>query len=302
MSEPIPVVVFAFNRPRKLKRILEALRPQHIDRLVVFIDGPRHSGDLLQVRACQSLARGVDWTQLETYFWEDNRGLKGLIDNISLVMEAFSWAIFVEDDCLPMPGYYSFMCRALERYRECSRVFSIGGYQPLAKGVLKNYPYSLISSPRFNCWGWASWSDRWQSILTDVNVFAKLFDYLQHIPEIAGTDLPFTARAMAAGKTPESWDIKVAVACLNQHLVNLQATSGLVRNIGLDRSGVHGSFRGTIRDWIVHNRNVVHHMPPKLLWLEDFQYNEMYITRLREFQIETSRISMRSLLARLGIS
>jgi glycosyltransferase involved in cell wall biosynthesis len=295
MKEILPVVVFAFNRPHKLKRILEALRPQPIDRMVIFVDGPRHASDLPQVEASRSLARGVDWAPTELHLWEDNRGLNGFIDNISLVMEAYRWAIFVEDDCLPMLGYCQFMRQALERYNDCPEVFSIGGYQPLAKRALKDYPYSLISSARFHCWGWASWRDRWQKLVSDVRTYAELFDGLQHVPEIAGPDLPFVARAMATGATPESWDTKVAIACLNQRLVHLEATRGLVRNIGLDYSGMHGSRVGVVRDLLFQNRNLVREMPDDLPWPERVELNCEYADALREWIYRGRRFSLQNI-------
>ncbi len=116
MEDILPVVVFAFNRPRKLRRVLQALRTQSIEQLVIFVDGARHAADLPLVQASRSLARGVDWAPVEMHLWEENRGLNGFIDNISLVMETYRWAIFVEDDCLPTPGFCRFMRQALERY------------------------------------------------------------------------------------------------------------------------------------------------------------------------------------------
>jgi hypothetical protein len=280
MKELLPVVIFAFNRPQKLRRVLEALRTQSIEQMVIFIDGPRQPGDLPLVE------------------WEENRGLNGFIDNISLVMESYRWAIFVEDDCLPMPGYCQFMRQALERYFNFPEVFSIGGYQPLAKRVFTEYPYSLISSARFNCWGWATWRDRWQKLEPQVRSYSELFNGLRDVPEIAGTDLPWVARAMANGSMPESWDIKVAIACLNQQLVHLEATRGLVRNIGLDRSGVHGSFRGILRDWIVHNWNVEKEMSPDLAWLDQVELNKEYLQRLQLFVSESRNISLRLMIRR----
>jgi len=132
----------------------------------------------------------------------------------------------------------------------------------------------------------------------EVRSYAELFDGLQHVPEIAGTDLPWVARAMANGDMPESWDIKVAIACLNQRLVHLEATRGLVRNIGLDRSGIHGSFRGIFRDWIVHNWNVEKEMPSDLVWLNHVESNKEYIQRLQTFVSESRNISIRMMIRR----
>jgi len=198
-----------------------------------------------------------------------------------------------------MPGYCQFMRQALERYLDLVEVFSIGAYQPLTKRAFQENPHSLISSARFNCWGWATWRDRWQKLVPEVRVYAELFDELRNVPEIAGPDLPRVARAMASGAMPESWDTKVAIACLNQGLVHLEATRGLVRNIGLDRSGVHGSFRGIFRDWIVHNWNVGKEMPPDLVWLNNVEVNQEYMHRLQMFVSESRKISFRLLITRI---
>ena len=89
--------------------------------------------------------------------------------------------------------------------------------------------------------------NRWQALLPDVKRYADLFDGLRCVPDIAGADLPEMARAMALGRIAESWDVKVAISCLNRRQVHLLATHGLVRNIGLDRSGVHGSLHAFLR-------------------------------------------------------
>jgi hypothetical protein len=140
MSELLPVVVFAFNRPQKLRRIFDALRQQNIDRLVVFIDGPRSLNDQTAVKACQQIANAVDWVEKELHFSEVNFGSRNLHLHIGKVFEHYPAAVFVEDDCLPMSDFYTFMRRALERYHSETRVFSIGGYQPIAPGFFKDYP------------------------------------------------------------------------------------------------------------------------------------------------------------------
>lgn len=295
MNNLLPVVVFAFNRPHKLSRVLEALRPQSIDRLIVFIDGERDIADRPLVESCRLLAQAVDWAPLELHFLEHNHGLSGFVENISLVMSLNPWAVFVEDDCLPMPGFYKFMRRALSYYIDHPVVFSICGYQPLPVSIFKDNPNSVISCARFYCWGWATWRERWQALLPDIQSYSELFDGLCQVPDIAGSDLTVVANKMASGQMPVSWDIMVAIACLKQQRVSLLATRGLIRNIGLDRSGVHGSIRGFLRNWIVHNRNVVEQMPPDLNWLADIQYNVEDLTQLREYLTQNSNLSIRSL-------
>ncbi len=294
----LPAVVFGFNRPDKLRRILEALRPQHPDRLVIFIDGPRTDQDRPRVEACRSLARQVNWAPTDLHLWEGNRGLTGLTDNLTLAFETYPWAVIVEDDCLPMPGFYAFMRRGLERYQHERQVFSLGGYQRLPPSFFADSKEALVSSARFNCWGWATWSDRWQKLLPDIRGYASLFDGLQDAPHIAGADLPEMARRMAAGELPESWDVNVSIATLYRRQVHLVCTRGLVRNIGLDRSGFHGGFAAAVRDRFMQNRNVVAEMPPDLTLPEQVAIDPAYAAALSTFAALTQVYTPRRLAQR----
>ncbi len=300
MAEPIPVVVFGFKRPDKLARILSALRGQTeaAPRLLIFIDGPRRADDLPGVEACRALARGVDFAPTELHLWEENHGLPGLLDNLTLALEAYPWVVVVEDDCLPMPGFYAFMRQALERYRDHPEVFSIGAYQPLPPAYFKDCPSPVVSTARFMCWGWATWRDRWQALLPDARRYRELFDGLRTLPDFTGLDLPLTARRMASGQMGESWDVNVAVAALHQRKVHLLATHGLVRNIGMDLSGIHTGLGGALRDALLQNRNLADHMPGGLTWPESTGLDCDYAVWLREFVAQTRRYAPRRLWQR----
>ena len=275
----VPCVVFAFNRPEKLQGILEALRPQNIDRLIVFVDGPRDDRDAEPVEHCRAIARSVDWADKELVLREQNRGLGRLADNMSAVLESYKSAVFVEDDCLPMPGFYSFMCQSLSHYEPEKRVFSIGGYQPIADGYFRGYPYSLVSSARFLCWGWATWQDRWKAIAPLLPRYLELFGNWKNVPSATGRDLPMMVRACQEGRE-KSWDINVSVCMLWLGQVQLLPTRGLVRNIGFE-SGSH--FANTESGLNMHNRNICEHRLDNMVWLPDVAMNRGYAEELSRF-------------------
>ena len=283
----LPCIIFAHTRAEKMKRVLDAIRLQGVDRLIVFVDGPRNNQELPRVEACRQLARQVDWAPVELHLWEQNRGLPGLADNISLVLEQYPWAVFVEDDCLPVPGFYAFMAQALAQYQQDERVFSIGGYQPLSSGYFHSREdqklASLVSCARFTCWGWATWRDRWQQVQPLLGNYQHLFNDLEQTPEIAGADLPVVAREMAAGRARESWDVKVALACLALKKVHWLPVNGLVRNIGQDRSGIHGGLVSALRDMRLHNLNVALQAPENPDWPQDSSLDCDYAVALKEF-------------------
>ncbi len=288
-----PVVLFAFNRPDKLERVLAALKTQDIEHLIVFVDGPRDDANVELVEQCRAIARDVDWVDKELHFGEQNRGLPGLSDNVSTVLKVYKAAVFVEDDCLPMPGFYPFMRRALSHYEPEKKVFSIGGYQPIPHKYFKNYPYSLVSSARFLCWGWATWQDRWEVITPYLSRYWELFEGLTNVPDIAGHDLAMAGKD--AQGISQSWDIKVAISMLWLEQVQLLPTRGLVLNIGAD-SGVHGGS-GYVNQRM-HDRNVYRRSLENIVWLENVELNSDYADKLKQFVSDVSQHSIHHTLFR----
>ena len=277
----VPCVVFAYKRPNKMERILAALQTQDIDRLIVFVDGPREDVDIGLVEKSRSIAEDVDWVETELYFGEQNRGLPGINDNVGTVFNAYKSAVFVEEDCMPMPSFYSFMKRALRHYESQERVFSIGGYQPIPQRFFRGYPHSLVSSARFLCWGWATWRDRWELIKPVLSRYSDLFDGLTKTPSIAGHDLASVGKHPT--DMPQSWDIKVAISSLWLEKTHLLSTRGLIRNIGLV-DGVHpASGHKARRRKRRQNRNVFDGPLESICWLDNVDLNEAYAERMQQF-------------------
>lgn len=299
----IPCVVFAFNRPDKLMRVLSALRNQGSERLFLFVDGPRNAADENLVEECRSIARSVDWAEKELFLWEENRGLGGLVGNIDVVFEAHESAMFLEDDCLPSPGFSRFMRQALTRYAPDSRVFSIGAYQPIHPRYFRKWPYCVVSSARFLCWGWGTWRDRWQTIRPFLDRHRGLCHSLRRVSDIAGHDLAVRARAIALDGREEEWETgswgdKVAIAALWLKMVHLVATPGLVRNTGQDISGVHGGVASSLRSRFVQNRNVSSESPENPRWLHDTALDRDYSYHLQAFVRAATGSSLRVLWSR----
>jgi hypothetical protein len=292
-AENPPLVLFAFNRPHKFRRVLAALQDQGVPRLLILVDGPRSQADWRGVQACQELARGVSWARTDLFFSPQNHGLAGLSQNISRVLESHPAAIFLEDDCLPVPGFYDFMRRALAHYAGERRVFSIGGYQYPPPSFFRGYPYSLVSGVRFSCWGWATWADRWQEARPFIEDPDALFEKLSPLPEIAGLDLPLAVRLVQAGRAVHSWDLPVALAALWLKKVHLSPVEGIVRNIGFDPSGVHRSLTNLLRALFLYNRNVARRAPQEIAWPDDIRPDCNYIAGMRDFVARTQAMSLR---------
>ena len=194
-----------------------------------------------------------------------------------------------------MPGFYAYLRQALERYCSESRVFSIGGYQPIASDFFKGYPYAVVGGARFIGWGWATWRERWLEIAPYLERFSELFDGFRQVPEIAGPEMLDIARTKAEGKPVDDWDFRVIAATLWLKKLHVLPVRGLVRNIGLDRSGIHGSLVGVVRDRIFQNRNITPYLPDNLTWPEQVDLDCAYADALREWIYRGRRFSVRNM-------
>ena len=71
------------------------------------------------------------------------------------------------------------MRRSRARGAQCDRssadVFAVGGSPSLRADALPDYPYDVVLSPRFRCWGWATWAGRWQRVADALPSFVNPF-------------------------------------------------------------------------------------------------------------------------------
>ena len=238
MSVSTPIVLFGFNRPEKLKQLLERVVTEPITRVFVYCDGPRGAEDEELCEATRQAAEEfANQFPVTVRTRPENYGItKNLVCAVSEVLSEFRQAMFFEDDVHPRPGCLGFLDRALEAYRFRQEIFSIGCYhRPVSDLEL---PMTFLS-PRFNCWGWATWRDRWQQLQEPVLQNQLPWQEFYEVPTTAGQDLRERFRQhLLKGKTME-WDTLTALWCLKQGWYQVQPKEVAVTNVGFDNTGIH---------------------------------------------------------------
>ena len=263
-SDRPSVVLFVFNRPDKVERNLLALQNQTVrpSRLIVFSDGARDDANIPGVEATRRLVHSVSWA--ETHVVERERNL-GCAQNITLglseVLGSYESAVVLEDDTLPAAHFYESMCILLSHYAAEERIFSVGGYPSIKRDALPGYPFDVIISPRFSCWGWGTWADRWKDIERALSNFSNPFGSWKRVPLHAGHDLRDGARILEE-RPLYSWAIPVALLCLHRELCHVHTRHYLITNTGNDRTGTHASSPRQVGFALKHN--VIEEKLPRL--------------------------------------
>lgn len=241
-----PIAVFAFNRPEHLRRTLAALAANDLaaeSEVTIFCDGPRRDEEKKLTEEVRTVARkttgfrSVDVVEREKNFGCANSVISGL----EHMFTRYDRLVVIEDDILCSQHTLHFLNTGLEKYADRPVVFNISAWSP-PLGLIRVpelYPYDAYFIPRFNCWGWASWRDRWGKIDWDVSDYAAFAENvcLHHAFNSGGNDLTSMLADQMGGRLG-TWDIRMDYARFKHGCLGLNPVISYTTNIGMG-GGTH---------------------------------------------------------------
>jgi hypothetical protein len=245
MSLDIPVAFIVFNRPDTTARVLDAIRQQRPQRLLVVADGPR-PGRSSEAERCKAVRRliddGVDWPCDVERCWSDaNLGCRRrLSTGLSWVFSRTDRAIILEDDCLPHPTFFPYCIELLDRYADDQRISTIGGCSFLDERTPTEASYRFTRYPHI--WGWASWARAWRSYDVDVAAWPGLRSNGWLDGECtSGTEADFWRAAFDGVRSGriDTWDFQWVFASWAQRMASIAPAVNLVSNIGFGAGATH---------------------------------------------------------------
>lgn len=243
-SQQTAIAVFGYKRADHLHRCLVALQnisaASHLP-IFIFLDGPKTEAERTLTESVVQIARNFQLSRkCEISVSKVNRGLStSLISGVTQVLSKFESIIVLEDDILCTPGFIEFCVNGLKVFREKDNVASIHGYcPPLSVPPLK--PFFLKGA---DCWGWATWKDRWADFDQDANSLVRKLDLLGHktVREFnfdGAYDFYSMLKQQRDGEI-DSWAVRWHASNFLDSKLTLYPPVSLVENIGLDGSGTH---------------------------------------------------------------
>ena len=240
--KPAPIVLFVYNRPYHTRQTVEALRKNELaseSELFIYSDAPKNSEAKQAVKEVREYIRTIDGFKKVTIIErEKNWGLAAnIIDGVSKIVNEYGKIIVLEDDLVTSPYFLKFMNDALEFYKNEKKVWHISGW---------NYPIKVdISDETFlwrvmNCWGWATWSDRWRCYEKNVDKLIGVFSK-EDIKRfnLDGTE-NFWGQVLANQKGEiDTWAIFWYATIFKHGGLCVNPVQTFVDNIGFDGSGIH---------------------------------------------------------------
>ena len=237
-----PIVLFVYNRPWHTQQTIEALQKNELAKeseLFIYSDAAKNDNAQKSVDEVREYIDYIEGFKKVTIIKrEKNWGLAdSIIDGVTKIVNKHGKIIVLEDDIVTSPYFLKFMNEALDFYEGEDKVWHISGWNyPIDTNDLDDvFLWRLM-----NCWGWATWADKWKYYEKDVDKTIKEFTKEDiKIFNLDGTEDFFGQVTANYEKKINTWAIFWYVTIFKNNGLCLNPTQTFVENIGHDGSGVH---------------------------------------------------------------
>lgn len=225
--------------------MFQAIRRAQPARLYVSADGPRsgRDGEAERCAEVRRIASEVDWPcTLHTRFLDHNLGCKnGVSSGISWFFQQESEGIVLEDDVLPVDGFFAWCKELLQRYRDDPRVGLIAGCNHVADHYTP--PHSYMFTRHSHVWGWASWRRAWQHYDVQMRSWPQ-WRHSGGLLRATGGDACVADYWRGVfdrmhGRRADTWDYQWLYTLWSQDLLSVLPAHNLVHNLGIGADATH---------------------------------------------------------------
>jgi hypothetical protein len=273
-----PIGLFVYNRFLHTKKTIEALQKNVLAKesdLFVFSDGPKDTESDATIEKIRQYTRGVEGFRSVTLVeHKTNQGLAvSIVTGVTRLCEEYGRVIVVEDDLVTSPLFLTFINAALDYYSREKRVWHISGWNyPIdARGLQEAFFLRVM-----NCWGWATWADRWQHFQKDPDQLIREWDEgrIQRF-NLDGANNFWDQVIRNYQGSMNTWAIFWYATIFENDGLCLNPTKSYVQNIGHDGSGTHCDDTDEFSSPL--SVETIEHMPERLI------ENREAVARIREF-------------------
>jgi len=246
---PAPILITAFNRPDRLRRLVDSLAPISPSILRISIDGPRGERDVEGVAATKAVAHSIPWKcDLRVLAREENVGIAQAIpEAVTWVLAEFDRVFVIEDDVTIGPQAYEFVARGLDLWSDDPRIYSISAYNMVPPEHLTNPHAPARLSRVMSSYAWATWRDRWEAFDPEMSWFRE--QSVRSLAQLLGSRIAALRwqqhQRMVATGLVDSWAYRWVMSTWEHNAFSVVPNRSLIHYHGV----VEGSHNRRRRRW-----------------------------------------------------
>ena len=242
MRKLAPIVLFTYNRLWHTKQTIEALQKNELAKeseLFIFSDGGKDETSWEKVNEVREYLKTINgFKKVILTFQDNNIGLAdSIISGVTKIVNQYGKIIVLEDDIVTSQYFLKFMNEALDFYEKENKVWHISGW---------NYPIMKEDSNEtflwrgMNCWGWATWKNRWEYFEKNTKKLIEVFseDDIYKFNLEGSCDFWSQVLANNEGKI-NTWAIYWYAIIFKNNGLCLNPVSTFIDNIGFGEESSH---------------------------------------------------------------
>ncbi len=254
---PAPIVLFVYNRPAHTEKTLTALAANVLadqSQLYIFCDGPKKGANTNTIKAIEKtrqIVKSKNWCgEVTIVERENNYGLqKSVIEGVTDIINKHGKIIVLEDDLVTSRFFLQFMNDALNVYANEQKVLSVGAFNFFATDDDVEDTFFI---PIPDCWGWATWKDRWDLFEPNGQLLLNKLREQNLIDKFnLGGAYDFESMLIAQVKgNISSWAIRWQAVSYLENKLSLYPKYSVTKNIGFCNNATHGvsdQYTGNIK-------------------------------------------------------
>ncbi len=160
----IVVAFIFFNKEDTTKKVFQKIKEAKPNRIYLISDGARNEKEKQVVCSIREwIENNIDWNcNVTKIYATKNMGCRNrVVTGINEVFEHEEAAVILEDDCLPLNGFFEYCKTMLEYYKDASQIMMVNGSNLVPRKnyeIKEDYTFSANSW----VWGWATWKRAWK--------------------------------------------------------------------------------------------------------------------------------------------
>ena len=272
----IGIALLAYNRPKHLKKVIDAIVKEKIKSINIYIDGPADKKvQNNQEKILKVLKNYKSKILINLIRQTKNHGLAFSVTNaVTSELKYNDAVILLEDDCVPLNGFFDYMIGGLKKYRFKKNVRSVCSYNNLD---IKSE--SAFFLKRFNPWGWATWKDRWKKHNFEIKNTILQIKNNGSIDSLPLDLKSYCENSEIINGKQDIWSLSWTLTHYLDNSLILYPSHSYIENIGFDGTGVHCSTTSIFK---TNKKNKKCILPKKV------KFNLQNETKYNSFLLENS--------------
>ncbi len=237
-----PIVIFTYKKYFSLKKLIQSIKKNKTykyHKLYIFSDAPKIRTEITKVKRVRNYLNKIKgFKKKKITFRKKNFGLAlNITSGISEVLKKEKFAIFLEDDLVVSRNFLNYMNLNLSKYQNNRKVWHISGFN---FNIKINSKETQFFTRVANCWGWATWSNRWKNFKKNPNEIINKWSKKKIKKfNFDGTYNFFSQIQRNEDRTLNSWAIFWYSTIFNKQGLCINPIKSMTKNIGMGESATN---------------------------------------------------------------